>query len=280
MNLFLLQLLYELKKMFARKRTHIGFGAFLCMEGLVMFFLSQPKHRAYFQRLIERNGFSFDHYFSGLTLGYFMVLFTFLPQLLFIALVAGDMVAKEVEEGTMRMMLCRSISRARIIVLKYISCVIYTFVLIFFIGITSLLAGVLLRGVGGLFVFEELERIFATYETGPGLVHFFCGLPMLALSLTTVASLGFMFSCFNMKPASATVLTLAVIFLDFILRHNPAFESLQPYFITTHIDAWLQTFVTPLNIWKIAEHYAYLLALDATFFVIGLAVFQRRDFKA
>jgi hypothetical protein len=31
---------------------------------------------------------------------------------------------------------------------------------------------------------------------------------LLALSLTTVTSLGFMLSCFNMKPAAATIVTL------------------------------------------------------------------------
>lgn len=280
MNLFLLQLSGELKKMFARKRTYVGFGVFLAMEGLVLFFINQPHPRAFFRRMIEQNGFSFDRYFSGLTLGFFMVFFTFIPQILFIALVSGDIVAKEVEEGTLRMILCRSVSRGRIILLKYISCVIYTFVFIFFIGITALAAGVLYRGVGGLFVFAQFEKIFVLYETGPGLARYFCALPLLALSLTTVTSLGFMFSCFNMKPATATVIALAIIFLDFIFRNNPVFESLQPYFITTHISAWLQIFITPVHMWDIIEHYAYLLAFDATFFVIGMAAFQRRDFKA
>ena len=231
--------------------------------------------------MIEQNGFAFDKYFSGLTLGYFMVFFTFIPQLLFIALVSGDIMAKEVEEGTLRMILCRSVGRGRIILLKYISCVIYTFAFIFFIGITALVAGVLYRGTGGLFVFAQFERIFAMYDTGPGLARYFCALPMLALSLTTVASLGFMFSCFNMKPASATVITLAIILVDFIFRNNPAFESLQPYFITTHIQRVAAGIcMAHLHVWSVMEDYTYLLALDATFLVIALAAFQRRDFKA
>jgi ABC-2 type transport system permease protein len=164
--------------------------------------------------------------------------------------------------------------------LKYISCVIYTFAFIFFIGVTALIAGVLYRGMGGLFVFAQFERLFALYETGPGLARYFCALPLLALSLTTVTSLGFMFSCFNMKPATATVITLAIIFLDFIFRNNPVFESLQPYFMTTHIHAWLQAFVTPVHVWSLVEDYTYLLAVDATCLVIAFAAFQRRDFKA
>jgi ABC-2 type transport system permease protein len=199
---------------------------------------------------------------------------------LYLSLVGGDVVAKEVEDGTMRMTLCRPVSRARIIALKYIACVIYTFALVFYIGTTALAAGVLFRGTGGLFVYAPMQKIVALYELQPGLERYFLALPMLALSLTTVTSLAFMFSCFNMKPAAATIITLSVIILDLILHDIPAFESLHPYFLSTHMSAWLQTFVPYTSWWSVLEDYAYLIALDATFLVVALAVFQNRDFKA
>ncbi len=70
--------------------------------------------------MIESNGFGFEQYFSGLTLGLHDAVWTaLLLGGLFLALVAGDVVSKEVEEGTMRMMLCRPVSRWRIGLLKY-----------------------------------------------------------------------------------------------------------------------------------------------------------------
>ena len=281
MKLFCFQLSNELKKMFARKRTHIGFGAFLLVEMLILFLVHLPKPRAHFRHLIEENGYGFEHYFSGLTVALLMLMWTtFLIGALYLALVAGDVVSKEVEEGTLRMMLCRPVSRGRIIALKYISCVVYTFALIFFIGATTLAAGVCYKGLGGLFVYAPLEKIVALHETVPGLERYFAALPLLALSLTSVTSLGFMLSCFNMKPATATIMTLSVIFLDSIFRNIPSFESLQPYFLTTHMSAWLQIFVAYVPWWRLVEDYAYLLALDATIVTVAFAVFQQRDFKA
>jgi ABC-2 type transport system permease protein len=281
MSLFLFQMANELRKLFARKRTYIGFGAFLLVEGFVLFMINLPKPRAHFRRLIEQNGYGFDQYFSGLTLGLLMLMWTtFLLGALYLALVSGDLVSKEVEDGTLRMTLCRPVSRSRIIALKYISSVIYTFVLIFFIGATAMAAGVLYHGLGGLFVFAPTEKIFALHEQWPGMARYFCALPLLALSLATVSSLGFMLSCFNMKPAAATIVTLSVMFLDSIFRNIPYFESLQPWFITTHMSAWLQAFAPYVPVWSMVEDYAYLFALDATFLVIALAVFQTRDFKA
>ena len=155
MPLFLTQLRFELLKMFSRKRTYIGFGAFLRMEALVLFIFNLPKPKASFRRLIEQNGYGFDEYYSGFTLAMLIVLWTTtLLGSLYLALVAGDLMAKEIEEGTMRMLLCRPISRLRVTLLKYLAAIIYTFVLIGFIGVTALLAGLAYRGFGGLFVVD------------------------------------------------------------------------------------------------------------------------------
>ena len=281
MSLFFFQLRNELQKLFARKRTYIGFGAFALVEGFVLFMLNLPKPKAHFRRLIEENGYGFEQYFSGPTLGLMMLMWTtFLLGALYLALVAGDVLAKESEEGTLRMTLCRPVTRGRIIALKYLACCIYTFALIGFIGVSALLAGLVFKGIGGLFVFAPLEKIMALHDPGSGLALYLSALPLLALGLMSVTSLGFMFSCFPMKPAAATILTLSLFFLDSIFRNIPYFESLQPWFITTHMAAWLHVFEPRIPWWRMGEDYAYLLAIDATALLIGFAVFHERDLKA
>ena len=281
MTLFLLQFRGELIKLFARKRTYIGFGTFVGVEGLLLFLLQLPKPKEHFRRLIEESGYAFERYFSGLTLGLLMVMWTiFLLGALYLALVSGDVVAKEIEDGTMRMTLCRPVSRGRLIVLKFSACAFYTFALVFFIGLSALVAGVAYRGIGGLFAFAPLEKLFALHEFAPGLARYFAALPLLGLSLLSITSLGFMCSCFNMKPAAATIVTLSMMFLDSIFRNIPYFESLHPYFITTHMATWLNVFRIPIPWPQMIEDYAYLLAIDATFVLIAYASFSRRNFKS
>src|SRR5439155_5134251 len=104
MNLFLPQLRSELLKMFARKRTWIGFGAFVFVEVLVLMLWQLPGGQRWMRHMIERNGGMFEQYFSGLTLAVIMVAMTvILLGGLYLSLVGGDVVAKEVEDGTMRM---------------------------------------------------------------------------------------------------------------------------------------------------------------------------------
>ena len=281
MSLFLLQLGGELRKLFGRKRTYIGFGAFLLIEILILVLLQLPKVQRSFRHMIERSGYVFEQYFSGTTLAFEMLRWTiFFLGALYLALVAGDVVSKEVEEGTMRMILCRPVARWRVLVLKYLACVIYTFALIFFIGITALLAGLLRQGVGGLFVFAPVEGVFGLFEFGDGLRRYLCALPFLGLSLLTITSLGFMLSCFNMKPAAATIVTLSIFFIDVIFRNIPYFESLKQWFFTGHMATWLNVFQPRIPTAQMIEDYAYLLAVNLTLVMIGIVNFQQRDFKS
>lgn len=279
MPLFLTQFRFELVKMFSRKRTYVGFGAFLVMELLILFLLNLPKPRASFRHIIEQNGYGFDEYFSGYTLAVQILIYTTnLLGSLYLALVAGDLMAKEVEEGTMRMLLCRPISRIRVTLLKYLAAIAYTFALIIFIGGTALLAGLAYRGFGGLFMGPP-EAPFTLVPPERVLRLYLIAIPLLALCRATISSLGFLFSCCNMKPATASILTLSVIFLDFILHSIPYFESLKPYFITAHLGAWMQIFQPYIPWGQILEDYSYLIGLDITCLILGSAIFLQRDLK-
>ena len=281
MSLFFLQMRNELHKLFARKRTYLGFVAFVAVEILLLLLLNLPKPKAGFRRLIEQNGYGFDQYFSGATLGLLMLMWTtFLLGALYLALVAGDVVAKEVEDGTLRMILCRPISRLRVGFLKYAACVLYTFALTFFIGITALVAGLLYCGWGGLFAIAPLEQLLAMHEAWPGLWRYLGALPLLGFGLVSITSLGFLFSCCEMKPAAATILTLSIFFFDSIFRSIPYFESLRGWFMTTHMTLWLRVFEYHIPWWRIAEDVTWLGALNVTFALVGLAILQQRDFKA
>jgi len=280
--MFAAQLRNELLKLFARKRTYIGFGAFLFVQVTILLLLQLPKAKRAFRHLLETNGYAFEEYYSGLTLGLLIILFTIgLLGALYLALVAGDMVAKEVEEGTMRMTLARPVSRLQVLALKAVACVLYTFVLVVFIGVTSLLAGVIYRGgLGKLFLMAPPEHVFALFDTGEGLWRYARGVFFMGLSLQVISSLGLMLSCFKMKPAAATIVTLSVLFVDFVLRNVPYFASFEQWFVTYHTACWVRTFHDIVPWWSIAQSLVYLAALNLSFWVIGAMSFCSRDFKA
>ena len=76
--LFLRQLGWELFRLFARRRTYIGFGVFLAVEMLFYWLWTRERSQEGMERFIERIAGGFDEYFSALTLGFLIVTFTML----------------------------------------------------------------------------------------------------------------------------------------------------------------------------------------------------------
>lgn len=286
MTLFFRQFYCELFKLFARKRTWMGFAAFLALE-LIVLILLQSFGDASFRKSFEKNiGFAgvdlvFEDYFRGLTMASVVIGMTMLLLgALFLSLVGGDIVSKEVEDGTLRMTLCRPASRIRVLAVKFAACMVYTIALVFFIGLSAIFVGWLWRGMGGLFVFLPEEKLFVVYESTNGLMRLMGTLPFYALSLCTITSMAFMFSCTGAKPAAATVVTLTVMLIDRVLYMIPHFENLRPWFLTTRISTCLNVLRDPIPWDKMLIDYIYLFGVNATFVIIGCAVFCRRDFKS
>jgi ABC-2 type transport system permease protein len=281
MTLFALQLRSEFIKLFSRKRTYIGFGVFVAIELALISLLNMDVVQRSLQRVISRSGYAAEEYLSGLTLALLVLVWSvFLLASLYLALVSGDLVSKEVEDGTMRMILCRPISRLRILVIKALAGFAYTIILVVFIAVTALGAGLIYGGAGGLFVFVPTEGLFALYDFNTGLTRYAWAIPCLALSLTTISALGFFFSCMNIKPAAATIMTLSVFLVDMIMKNIPYFEDIRGWFLTTKMNAWLGMFEYQIPWESMVADYTVLMAINASLLVIAWAIFELRDFKS
>lgn len=286
MNLFLLQLKNELVKLFARKRTYLGFGGAVAAQLVFLILWRLPLAQRAFEGITRRSKEDFmAEYFMGLTAAQLTVTFTFLLLGgLYLALVGGDIVAKEVEDGTMRMILARPISRRRLWTIKWLATSIYTFALVICIGLTSLLlATAFCGGLGKLAViYGQHPRhlmFLSTYETGAGLLVYAKGILLLAVVMHVVSALAFMLSCLNMKPATATVTTLAVFFLDAVVKMVPFFDVYDQWLLSYHLSCWLRAMSRLTLPSATATSVIYLLALAAIFLAISARRFSRRDFK-
>src|SRR5882724_2883647 len=101
--MLLLQLRSELWKLFGKKRTYIGFGMFLLAQNLIIVLFRYTGATNQMVHTLEGNGYIAKDYVSTLTIGTIMILvlaYTLMP--LYVALIGGDMVAKEAEDGTLR----------------------------------------------------------------------------------------------------------------------------------------------------------------------------------
>lgn len=281
--LFLQQLRGELRKLFARPRTWMGYGAFLALEVLVLVVYKLESTQNAYRRGLEQNGLEFGTYYSSLTVTFTIMLASmFTLGSIYFALVAGDIVAKENEDGNLRMVFARPVSRLRLLLVKYTAICLYTFSFVFFVGISGYAMAVAAVGLdGGLFVMEPKMKVFAAYpEWAEGASRLALSAAGIGISMITLSSIAFMFSCFKIKPAAATIITLTILFIDFILQEFPFFKPYESYFITYRMSAWVFLMEQYISWPKIIESYALLLGLNVSLFTIGWLSFQTRDFKA
>jgi ABC-2 type transport system permease protein len=278
--MFFLQLKNELWKLFGKKRTYIGFAMLLLAENGVSFALHKTQFSMQ-KRLLEGNGYVPDSYFSALTTA-IIVLSPIAPLLLplYVALIGGDLVAKEAEDGTLRMILCRPISRVRLLVTKWLAGAVFSVSLVVALGILGILCARLWFPWGGLFFWDPEDRIFCLFDASVGLERYAAAMLLLLAEAFSIMGLAFMMSCFNVKPAAATILALSLLLTDFICYHIPYFQDYKSWFFTYYARVWVCMLEEHIEWWRIWQSLSILAGLNLTFLVIGCTAFHVRDIKS
>lgn len=278
--MFLRQLRNELWKLFGKKRTYIGFAMILMCQFAVALAFRYTHASERMVRVLEGNGYFAQQFISTLTIAGIMLFplaYILLP--LYVSLVGGDLVAKEAEDGTLRMILSRPISRLRLLGVKWVAGAIFSAVLVMMLGVCSLLISRIWFPWGGMFVLIPNE-VFGLFDGSHGLQRYASAHLIIIIKASTIMGLAFMFSCFNMKPAAATILAISFVFVNRILQEIPYFHDFQEWFLTYHLNSWQYLFNEQIPWWRIGQSLSILIGFNVTFFMTGYTVFQVRDFKA
>jgi ABC-2 type transport system permease protein len=280
--MFLRQCRNELLKLYSTKRTYIGFGVFLVAQNLMLLAFHYSKWQEGTARLLASNGYPAEEFISALTVAILMLI----PQIallvpLYACLVGGDMVAKEAEDGTLRMILCRPVTRGWLLAAKWTAGTVFCGTLVASLGLMALLFARLWFPWSGLFIFAPVPRpIFAVLPPGEGWRLYAAAHLILALNACTMFGLAFMFSCWNMKPAAATILALSFLLLNLVMENMPFFEEYKQLFLTYHLKSWLLVFVQPLPWPEILASLSVIFGVNISAFLIGATAFHVRDIKS
>lgn len=259
---------WELRKLLAQKRTFIGLASALAVPLIFVIALwtdsSGGPDDLPFWNFVRETGFAVP--LVCLSFGAFWLL----P--LITALVAGDIVANEDHNGTLKTILTRSVERWHVFAGKALATLTYTAVVLFIYVGVALVAG------GLIFGFEPLTTLSGTQIT-PGRALVLTGVGTLAylLPMAAVASIGLMLSTLTRNSAAAVVGTLMFsIFLQ-IIDAIAAFDALDPYLLSTQFNAWQGILREPTD-WDPIVRSAWVCALYALP-ALGWALtrFLRRD---
>lgn len=279
LRLFFIQLGWEFHRLWARPRTYLGFGMAIFFELALSTLLRLPTVRAKIAHDIWKMHAHWADVFSGLTtaahmMGETMTVFGSLS----LALVAGDIVARDAEDGTLRMILSRPVSRASLFGQKLIVCLAFAAVITAFIAMSALAVGLLFEGRGPLLVIAAHEGVYGSFDFAEGLRRYAMAGGLLWFTAVSGLLWAFMFSCSGVKPATAAIAALTIFVADDIVRTQPGFTTVSPHCITTRMLSWRQVYSDEIPWPRIERNYTQLAAIDLGLLTVAWLLFRRREF--
>lgn len=273
---------YELLKIATKPRSYIGFIAITAIVLLIQIamYIDGDSYISFFTQSLEQS-FSIEGKFLNGNLICFIILQTLIIQMpLLVALVTGDTISGEAAQGTLRLLLTKPYSRAKILWAKIIAGSGYLTLLLLWLGVLALGLGLLIFGKGDLVVLKT-EQIVILRENDI-LWRFLLAFLIAFLSLQVVASLSLLLSCFTDNSIGPIIISMAIIILFTIIGtlDIPLFDTIKFFLFTTHMIVWRNLFDNPLDLQLIFTSVGILIAHIVLFNLFAFYFFKRKDIQS
>jgi ABC-2 type transport system permease protein len=260
---------FELLKLRFQKRTYLGLGMAVLVPVLFVLAVHLRRHH-------ERGGgFAFSDYVdkSGLAIPLVVLLFGAIWLFpLIAALVAGDIVASEDHNGTLKTVLTRSLERWQLFLGKVLVALTYAVLATLLCGTVAVLAGSLQSG------FHPLQSLSGTIVSAPrALALVYLSLLVYLIPIAAVVCIGLLLSTITHNSAAAVVGTLMISLVFQLIGILPGLQATQPYLLSTQFNAWQGLLRTPVDLAPIIRAAWVCAIYGGVTLAAGLIVFVRRD---
>jgi len=261
----------ELRKLAAQRRSLLGLAA--CAVAPIALVVTLHVHpptisdtgAPFFQRYAERSGFAVP---------LLMLLFASIWLFpLVAALVAGDIVAAEDGNGTLKTILTRSTGRSTVFFAKAAAALTYAVAAVVVMGVVATVAGGLESGFRALPTFTSAVPAGTAAELVAG------GLAVYAVALVGVVGIGLLLSTWTRNSAAAVVGTLLAVLLMQLTQILPGLDApaVQRWMLAPQLQAWQALFRNPIDTGPIVHACAISALYAAVCMVVAWVHFLRRD---
>jgi ABC-2 type transport system permease protein len=271
----------ELDKLFCRGRSYIAFIAIAIIIGIIEGGL-RLEGRQVLDFMIQNLQEVFilqGNLLNGYLVTYLVLNSLWLHMPILIALVTGDLVAGEVQSGTLRLLLTRPVGRLRLLTAKYVAALVYTALVVGFLALTSWGMGRWVFGTGDLIVFYQTINIVPEAELP---WRFAAAFAYGGLGMGVVASLAFFWSTLANHAMGPIITTVAILIGCTIISTLEVgmFRTIQPLLFTTYLSKWQMFFAFEIPRAELWSSVVILMGHMALLFGGSAVVFIRKDFTS
>ena len=206
-----------------------------------------------------------------------IVLPLFLPVA--VAVVAGDAIAGEAQNGTLRYLLIRPVGRTRLLVAKLVSVVAFVLIAVLIVAAVAYVEGRLLLGNGNpsgtvsSVSGTTLSQSQMIQRTGLALAY-------VTLMMLGVAAIALLLSTLTDSAISAALGTVAILIGSTVLLGLDAAQTLHPYLPTRYWLSFVDLFRDPIRWSGVLRGVASQLAYLVVFVGAAWANFSTKDINS
>lgn len=278
--------LWEIRKLAAQRRTLIGLVAALLIP--VAFAIGLAVSPA--EPLSGGGAVDPDVYItlayntSGLVLPFVALLFSSLVLLpLLAALVAGDIVAAEDSNNTLKTVLTRSTSRLQLLGAKMLATATYVLAFLVVFGVSGTVVGAIAAGahpvpLGGVPLGGGFTLGASSIGVGSIIGRLALGLAVYAAALLAVSAWGFLLSTVTRNSGAAIIGMLVFSFANQIIGFLPNVpSSVTQWLLTDQFTAWQAVLGTAVDAGPLWHALGVSLLYGVPPLLASAWWFQRRD---
>lgn len=278
--------LWELRKLLAQRRTLIGIVVAILIPAAFAIGLSvSPAKPPTDGRTPDPDVFiSLAYNTSGLVLPFICLVFSSLVLIpLLAALVAGDIVAAEDGNNTLKTVLTRSTSRLTLLFAKMGAAATYVLALLLVFGISGTLIGAIAGGahpvpLGGVPLGAGFTLGQSNIGVAPALGRIALGLLDYAPPLLAVSAWGFMLSTITRNSGASIVGMLVFSFANQIIGFLPNIPAgLTRWLLTDQFSSWQAVLGTTIDTGPMLHSLLVSCLYAVPPLLLSAWWFQRRD---
>lgn len=266
---------FEITKLICRRRTYLSIGLMLVLVCLIYWGLKSEGTNAlaFVFQALDKNFEVQGNLLNGYLAGFLILNTLWIHVPVLITIVTGDLFSSELENGTIRILLTRPISRSRVALSKFFTAVVFVFFFILCYILISILPALGLFGKGDLIVaFNGLQII----EESQLPLRFLGAFGFAFLAMATLAVFSVTVSFFAKKSLISILITLGFIIISTLLQTLSAslFRGWEFFLITYHFSQWQLFFYSDIDYAAISNSVIWLVLFSIVCIVISIHRFN------
>ena len=274
-------LCHELVKLRIQKKNYVMLGGHLLFLGLC-YLAFRSAQGNFFRRFDKTMNFHVEDltsYLDGLFFARIAMVPTFIVLMpIVVATLAGDCVAGEMQEGSLKLYVSRPRSRSRIILSKFFAVYLATLLYCLYFAVLNIAIGVLVLNISPTQLVMLTDRVFGTDVVIMGvrgaLLRYFAATVYFSFSLTALGAITLFFSTVFNRMSAATVTVISFYFVSYVIAALPFSESIRPYLLSEVMNNSFLLWLSPLPVNKLLVNLSTLSLYTVGFLLLATLMFN------